>query len=77
MNKKIIIILYALMFYLSASAQLFHSLNLGFNGGERQGNFSQLRMHVESDRLFVCTNQGLYMSRDSPLTYSKDVACRE
>ena len=60
MNKKIIIILYALMFHLSASAQLFHPLNLGFNGGERQGNFSLPRMHVEGDRLFVCTNQGLY-----------------
>ena len=38
MNKKIIIILYALLFYLSASAQLFHPLDLGFYGGERQGN---------------------------------------
>ena len=28
-----------------ASAQLFRPLNLGFNGGERQGNFSQPRMH--------------------------------
>ena len=60
MNKKNIIILYALMFYLSASAQLFHPLNLGFYGGERQGNSSQPRMHVEGDRLYVCTSQGLY-----------------
>ena len=45
---------------LAASAQLFRPLNLGFNGGERQGNFSQPRMHVESDRLYVCTCQGLY-----------------
>jgi len=60
MNKKTIIILYALMFYLSASAQLFHPLGLGFNGGERQGNSSQPRMHVEGDRLYVCTSQGLY-----------------
>ena len=60
MNKKIIIILYALLFYLSASAQLFHPLNLGFYGGERQGNSSQPRMHVEGDRLYVCTSQGLY-----------------
>ena len=60
MNKEIIIILYALMFYLSASAQLFKSLGLGFNGGERQGNFSQPRMHVEGERLYICTCQGLY-----------------
>ena len=60
MNKKIIIILYALMFYLSASAQLFQSLGLGFNGGERQGNSSQPRMHVEGERLYVSTCQGLY-----------------
>ena len=45
---------------LAASAQLFCPLNLGFNGGERQGNFSQPRMHVEGDRLYVCTCQGLY-----------------
>lgn len=68
MNKKIIIILYALMFYLSASAQLLHSLGLDFNGGERQGDFSQPRMHLEGDRLYVCTSQGLYakdMSADN------------
>ena len=60
MNKKIIIILYVLMFYLSVSAQLLRPLGLGFNGGERQGNSSQPRMHVEGNRLYVCTNQGLY-----------------
>jgi len=55
---------YFLLVFLSvpfgASAQLFRPLNLGFNGGERQGNFSQPRMHVEGDRLYVCTSQGLY-----------------
>ena len=61
MNKKTIIILYALMLHLSASAQLFRPLNLGFNGGERQGIFSQPRMHVEGDKLYVCTSQGLYV----------------
>lgn len=61
MNKKTIIILYALMLHLSASAQLFRPFNLGFNGGERQGNFSQPRMHVEGDKLYVCTSQGLYV----------------
>lgn len=60
MNKKIIIILYVLMFYLSVSAQLLRPLGLGFNGGEWQGNCSQPRMHVEGDRLYVCTSQGLY-----------------
>jgi len=49
-----------LTFPFVASAQLFRPLNLGFNGGERQGNFSQPRMHVESDMLYVCTCQGLY-----------------
>ncbi|MCK8623745.1 WD40/YVTN/BNR-like repeat-containing protein [Prevotella sp. E13-27] len=57
-RSYILIVLLILPF--DASAQLFHPLDLGFNGGERQGNFSQPRMHVESDRLFVCTNQGLY-----------------
>jgi photosystem II stability/assembly factor-like uncharacterized protein len=42
------------------SAQLFHPLNLGFSGGERQGNLSQPRMHVEGDMLYICTSQGLY-----------------
>ncbi|MBQ9649938.1 MAG: hypothetical protein IJV25_05900 [Prevotella sp.] len=43
-----------------AQAQLFRPLGLGFNGGERQGIFSQPRMHIEGDRLYACTNQGLY-----------------
>ncbi len=43
-----------------AQAQLFHPLGLGFNGGERQGEYSQPRMHVEGDRLYVCTCKGLY-----------------
>lgn len=49
-----------LSFPFAASAQLFHPLGLGFNGGERQGNFSQPRMHVEGNRLYACTYQGLY-----------------
>ena len=28
--------------------------------GTRQGYFSQPRMHIEGDKLFVCTSQGLY-----------------
>lgn len=57
-RNYILIVLLTLSF--DASAQLFHPLGLGFNGGERQGNFSQPRMHVEGDRLYVCTSQGLY-----------------
>lgn len=45
---------------MTAQAQFFRPLGLGFNGGERQGNFSQPRMHVEGDRLYACTSQGLY-----------------
>lgn len=44
----------------AVSAQLFRPLGLGFNGGERQGNSSQPKMHVEGDILYVCTSQGLY-----------------
>ena len=43
-----------------AQNQLFHSLGLGFEGGERQGNCSHPRMHIEGDRLYICTCQGLY-----------------
>ena len=48
--------------YSTAIAQnkLFHSLGLGFEGGERQGNCSHPRMHIEGDRLYICTCQGLY-----------------
>ena len=60
MNKKAIITILLALVAISGQAQLFHPLGLGFNGGERQGNFSQPRMHVEGDRLYVCTNQGLY-----------------
>ena len=52
-RSYILIVLLILPF--DASAQLLHPLDLGFNGGERQGIFSQPRMHVEGDRLYVCT----------------------
>ena len=55
---------------LAAQAQLFHPLGLGFNGGERQGDSSQPRMHVEGDRLYVCTSQGLY-AKDLSVDNSK------
>ena len=61
MHKKTCIFFsLALLLPINIAAQLFQSLDLGFNGGERQGLFSQPRMHVEGDRLHVCTNQGLY-----------------
>ena len=61
MDKKTCIFFsLALLLPINIAAQLFQSLDLGFNGGERQGLFSQPRMHVEGDRLHVCTNQGLY-----------------
>lgn len=61
MHKKTCIIFsLALLLPINIAAQLFQSLDLGFNGGERQGLFSQPKMHVEGDRLHVCTNQGLY-----------------
>jgi len=40
--------------------QLSHPLGLGIGLGERQGNYSQPRMHVEGNILYVCTSQGLY-----------------
>jgi len=54
-----ILVLYTIA-SMTAQAQFFRPLGLGFNGGERQGNFSQPRMHVEGDRLYACTSQGLY-----------------
>ena len=57
-RSYILIVLLILSF--DASAQLFRPLGLGFSGGERQGNFSLPRMHVEGDRLYVCTYKGLY-----------------
>jgi len=57
-RSYILIVLLFLSF--DASAQLFRPLGLGFSGGERQGNSSLPRMHVEGDRIYVCTRQGLY-----------------
>lgn len=52
----------AIVAFISATiyGQLFHPLGLGIGLGERQGNFSQPRMHVEGNILYVCTSQGLY-----------------
>ena len=59
-KKTCIIFLLDLLLPINIAAQLFQSLDLGFNGGERLGLFSQPKMHVEGDWLHVCTNQGLY-----------------
>ena len=47
-------------FCVSARAQLFHPLGLSSDLCERQGDHSQPKMHVEGDKLFVCTSKGLY-----------------
>ena len=62
MKRLRIAIIALVAFSLGATAQnqLFHPLDLGFNGGERLGNYSQPRMHIEGDRLYLCTCQGLY-----------------
>ena len=52
----------AIVAFISATiyGQLFHPLGLGTGLGERQGDYSQPRMHVEGNILYVCTSQGLY-----------------
>jgi len=57
---RLIILFLAAFITMTVYGQLFHSLGLGIEKGERQGEFSQPRMHVEGDRLYVCTNKGLY-----------------
>jgi len=59
-KQAIISILIVIALPITAMAQSFHPLGLGFNGGGRQGECSQPRMHIEGDKLFVCTNKGLY-----------------
>ena len=53
MNKKTIITILLALVAVAGQAQLFHPLGLGFSGGERQGNLSQPRMHVEGEKLYV------------------------
>lgn len=45
---------------LTTHGQLFKPLGLGEGMGERMGDNSQPRMHIENDKLYVCTNKGLY-----------------
>lgn len=60
MKHVVIIVLFVVAFPITVSAQLFRPLGLGFDGGKYQGDWSQPRMHIESDKLYVCTCQGLY-----------------
>ena len=54
--------LLAIAFYMSEAihGQLFHPLGLDTGLGERVGEYSQPRMHVEGNTLYVCTQKGLY-----------------
>ena len=61
MNKKAFITILFALIALVGQAQLFRPLDLDFNGGERQGECSHPRMHVEGDKLYVCTSLGLYV----------------
>ena len=63
MNRKIITIFLAVILPYTSTAQLLCPLGNGFNGGERLGENSNTgthAMHVEGDKLYVCTSQGLY-----------------
>ncbi|KWW27738.1 MAG: hypothetical protein AUK64_2039 [bacterium P201] len=51
---------FLLLLPLTAMSQLFYTSDFIFNGGERQGGFSQPRMHIEGRELYVCTHHGLY-----------------
>ncbi len=57
---RLALVMLTLTLPITATAQLFQSLGLGFNGGERQGICSQPRMHIEGNVLYVCTCRGLY-----------------
>jgi hypothetical protein len=58
--KTFITFLVATFTALAASAQLFQPLGLGFKGGEWLGDYNFHKMHIEGERLYVCTNNGLY-----------------
>ena len=57
---RIIILSITCLISVNIEGQLFRSLGLGTNLGTRKGNYSQPRMHIEGNSLYVCTNQGLY-----------------
>ena len=61
MKYYILSIFFAVALPITASAQLFHSIGLGIDECKRPRSFySQPRMHIEGDRLYVCTNKGLF-----------------
>ena len=60
MKHTILSILFAVALPFTASAQLFRPLGLDTDRCKRVGPYSQPRMHIEGDMLYVCTSQGLY-----------------
>lgn len=68
--QKLIILVFATFMSIVCYGQLFHSMGLMSGLGNRQGNFSQPRMHIEGDSLYVCTSKGLYAKN---LTNSNNV----
>ena len=60
MKHTILSILFAVALPVTASAQLFRPLGLDTDRCKRVGPYSQPRMHIEGDKLYVCTSQGLY-----------------
>ena len=57
--QKSVLIAFVAIISVASSAQFSHPLGLEAGLGCRQGNYSQPRMHVEGNTLYVCTNQGL------------------
>lgn len=58
--NKILIFVIASICSLTACGQLFQPLGLDLGLGHRMGPNSVPQMHIENNKLFVCTNQGLY-----------------
>ncbi|MCH5311992.1 MAG: hypothetical protein J1E57_08575 [Prevotella sp.] len=60
MNRTTIITAFFALIAATTQGQLFRPLGLDSELCERNGNYSQPKMHVEGNILYVCTNQGLY-----------------
>ena len=58
--QKTVVIAIVAFVSMAAYGQLFRPLGLGTGMGLQENEYSQPRMHVEGDTLYVCTNQGLY-----------------
>ena len=68
--QRFFILSLAALLSVAALGQLFHPMGLGTGLCERQGDYSQPRMHVEGNILYVCTSQGLY-SKDISDNYNE------